>query len=42
MVAHIKTAVFLYVDGVSVDVKAHLAPGHQAATVAGLPDESVA
>ena len=28
MVAHIKTAAFLGVDAVSVDVKAHLAPGH--------------
>ena len=42
MVAHIKTVAFLGVDAVSVDVHVHLAPGHNAFTVVGLPDKSVA
>ena len=42
MVAHIKTVAFLGVDAVSVDVQVHLAPGHNAFTVVGLPDKSVA
>ena len=42
MVAHIKTVAFLGVDAVAVDVQAHLAPGHNAFTVVGLPDKSVA
>jgi|GEM_PF-3805605 len=33
MVAHIKTAAFLGFDAVLVDVKAYLAPGHNAFTV---------
>ena len=42
MVAHIKTLAFLGVDAVAVDVQVHLAPGHNAFTVVGLPDKSVA
>ena len=42
MVAHIKTVAFLGVDAVAVDVQVHLAPGHNAFTVVGLPDKSVA
>ena len=42
MVAHIKTVTFLGVDAVAVDVQVHLAPGHNAFTVVGLPDKSVA
>ena len=42
MVAHIKTVALLGGNTVSVDVKAHLVPGHSALTVAGLPDKSVA
>ena len=42
MVAHIKTVAFLEVDAVAVDVQVHLAPGHNAFTVVGLPDKSVA
>ena len=41
MVAHIKTVAFLGVDAVAVDVQVHLAPGHNAFTVVGLPDKSV-
>ena len=42
MVAHIKTVAFLGVDAVAVDVQVHLAPDHNAFTVVGLPDKSVA
>ena len=42
MVTHIKTVVFLGVDAVAVNVQVHLAPGHNAFTVVGLPDKSVA
>ena len=42
MVVQIKTAAFLGVDAVSVDVKAHLAPGHNATTEVDLPDKFVA
>ena len=42
MVARIKTVAFLGVDAVGVDVQVHLAPGHNAFTVVGLPDKSVA
>ena len=42
MVAHIKTVAFLGGDSLSVDVKAHLAPGNNALSVVGLPDKSVA
>ena len=42
MVAQITTAAFLGVDAVSVDVKAHLAPGPNAFTKVDLPDKSAA
>ena len=42
MVAYIKTVAFLGVDAVPADVKAHLAPGHNALTEVGLPEKSVA
>ena len=42
MVAHIKTMAFLGMDAVAVDVQMHLAPGHNAFIVVGLPDKSVA
>lgn len=42
MVAHIRTVAFLGVDAVPIDVQVHLAPGHNAFTVVGLPDKSVA
>ena len=37
MVAHIETAAFLGYGAVSVDVRAHLAPGHSAFTVSACP-----
>ena len=42
MVAHIETVAFLGAEAVAVDVQVHLAPGHNAFTVVGLPDKSVA
>ena len=41
MAAHDKTATFLGVEAVAVDVQVHLEPGHSAFTVVGLPDKSV-
>ena len=37
MVAHIKTAAFLGFDAVLVDVKVHLASGHNAFTMSACP-----
>ena len=42
MVAHVKTLALLGVDAVAVDVKVHLASGHNAFTTGGLPDKSLA
>ena len=42
MVAHIKTIAFQGVEAQPIDVQVHLAPGQNAFTVVGLPDESVA
>ena len=41
MVAHDKTVAFLGVEAVAVDAQVHLAPGHSAFTVVGLPGKSV-
>ena len=41
MAAHDKTATFLGVEAVAVDVQVHLEPGHSAFTVIGLLDKSV-
>ena len=42
MVAYIKTVAVLCVDAVSVDVKTHLAPSHNALPVVGVPQKPLA